>query len=98
MLRTESRIDVVASLLFHSVLSPQHSVLPSPGGFFSVALSVGLLRLDVIKHRAFRKGGKPLNRSSSDFPHLSHKDDRRDHHCDRDAGIIHEKIMLNLDA
>ena len=34
----------------------------SPGGIFSVALSVGLLRLDVIKHRA------PLPRSS-DFPH-----------------------------
>jgi hypothetical protein len=29
---------------------------PSPGGIFSVALSVGLLRLDVIKHRALQGG------------------------------------------
>jgi hypothetical protein len=37
------------------------SPLPAEaGGLFSVALSVGLLRLDVIKHRA---------RGSSDFPH-----------------------------
>jgi len=35
-------------------------VPPFPSGLFSVALSVGLHRLDVIKHRAL---------CSSDFPH-----------------------------
>jgi len=45
---------------------PYHrvSLQKRDGGFFSVALSVGLLRLDVIKHRAL---------SSSDFPHRRKK-------------------------
>jgi len=41
-------------------------ITSSPSGLFSVALSVGLLRLDVIKHRAL---------GSSDFPHPSHRYD-----------------------
>jgi hypothetical protein len=52
-------------------LLPHHFTLTgiSPGGFFSVALSVGLLRLDVIKHRTPRSGEQHPLRRSSDFPH-----------------------------
>ena len=51
-------------------------ILDPPSGIFSVALSVGLLRLDVIKHRAL---------CSSDFPHLTILKAKCDRHCHRDA-------------
>ena len=50
----------VKTMALHSLQLATVNCNYSPGGIFSVALSVGLLRLDVIKHRAL---------CSSDFPH-----------------------------
>jgi len=70
-------------------LLPHHFTLTgiSPGGIFSVALSVGLLRLDVIKHRALESASCEAISGSSDFPHPEQSSG-----CDRHFGRDPESI------
>ena len=69
-----------ALLPHHFTLAkPTHSDAWAFGGLFSVALSVGLLRVAVSDHRAL---------CSSDFPRPDCS--KRDRHCHRDDGIIRQ--------
>ena len=61
------------------------------GGLFSVALSVGLLRLDVIKHRAPEIAPFDVTSRSSDFPHPSINSG-----CDRHFGRDKRSIFHRL--